>query len=174
MKQQKLVIVGDIVNTHGLRGEVRVLSNSDFKKERFTVGNELCIMDKSKKVVATVVIEKYRVHKTFDLLTFKDKYNIQDVEQFKSMQLAIPKEKIRALTEDEGYYFDDITSCVVYQADILVGKVYKIIPMQAYDLWYIKRAGKKDLLLPFTDQFVKSIDVENGTIEVELLEGMDD
>ncbi|MGL5041650.1 MAG: ribosome maturation factor RimM [Culicoidibacterales bacterium] len=174
MKKIKYVVVGDIVNTHGLKGEVRILSDSDFKKERFTIGNELFIRDKQKNIITSVTIAKYRVHKNFDLLTFVGMENIADVEKYKSFQLCISRDLIRDLTEGEGYYFDDITACDVFEGEQLIGKVYKIIPMQSYDLWYIKRPGKKDILLPFTGQFVKRIEIEQQKIYVELLEGMNE
>jgi 16S rRNA processing protein RimM len=174
MKDIKYVVVGDIVNTHGLKGEVRILSDSDFKKERFQIGNELFIRDKRNNIVTSVVVSKYRVHKNFDLLTFEGMDNISEVEKYKTFQLCIAKDTIRDLTEDEGYYFDDITACDILENGQLIGNVHKIIPMQSYDLWYIKRQGKKDILLPFTSQFVKEILIEQKQIYVELLEGMTD
>jgi len=174
MKNSKYVIIGDIVNTHGTRGELRVLSDSDFKDERFVIGNKFMILNKEYEVVEEVILLAYRVHKNFDLVSFENFGNINLVEKYKGHYLALPKSVIRDLLVDEGYYFSEIQACTVIDNNAeIIGNVYKIVTMPTYDLWYIKRAGKKDLLLPFTDQFVKQIDIEKKQIIIELLSGME-
>lgn len=174
MKQPEMIIVGDIVNTHGLRGELKILSDSDFKSERFVINNKFYILDKKKQILETVILTNYRTHKNFDLLTFANKPSIQDVEQYKGLYLAIKRDTARDLADDEGYYHSEIIACDIYnQNDVYLGKVYKIADTPAYDLWYIKRDGKKDLIVPFTENFVTEIDIEHKKIIVNLLEGME-
>lgn len=60
------VNVGKIVNMHGIKGEVKVLSQSDFTAERFQPGNELLIQSGTEENI--VKIKTYRVHKNFHLL----------------------------------------------------------------------------------------------------------
>jgi len=173
LKKQAFIIVGDIVNTHGLQGEVRVLSDSDFKAERFVKGQVFYILDRSGRVIDSVQLANYRTHKNFDLLTFANKHSINDVEAYKGQALAINKTDARVLEENEGYYYAEIMACNVYnESDELIGQVHKIDPTPAYDLWYIKRIGKKDIIIPFTENFVKSIDIEAHKIIVHLIEGM--
>ncbi|GBU10459.1 ribosome maturation factor RimM [Erysipelotrichaceae bacterium] len=174
MKQVELVYIGDIVNTHGLNGELRILSDSDFKEERFRSGAKLQILDDQGTFVEHVEIQKYRVHKNFDLLTFKGKDHISHAERYKGMQLAVLKSSVGELAEDDGYYFSDIRQCDVYDIEnILIGQVDKIVAMPSYDLWYIKREGKKELLVPYTEQFIKKVDIPNKRIDIDILEGLD-
>jgi len=174
MDKKALIIVGDIVNTHGLQGEVKVLSDSDFKAERFVKGHEFYVVNKQGVIIDRVIVAKYRTHKNFDLLTFKDKHSINDVEQYKGHALAIDKADVRALDPNEGYYHTDIMASKIYdENDVFIGIVHKITSTPAYDLWYIKREGKKDLVLPFTAHFVRTIDAANKKIIVHLIEGMD-
>jgi len=174
MTKKERIIVGDIVNTHGLQGEVKVLSDSDFKAERFVKGHEFYIVDKAQRIVDHVTLVNYRTHKNFDLLTFQDKRSIHDVEHYKGLFLAIDKADARPLSEAEGYYYSEIMMSDVYSDDgVFIGRIHKINETPAYDLWYVKREGKKDLIIPFTDNFVKTIDVENKKIVVHLIEGMD-
>jgi 16S rRNA processing protein RimM len=174
MKKHAFIIVGDIVNTHGLQGEVRVLSDSDFKAERFVKGQSFYIIDTAGAVIDRVTLTKYRTHKNFDLLTFEGKPSINDVESYKGYALAIDKAEARPLDATEGYYYAEIMASNVYnEAGVFIGQVHKIDPTPAYDLWYIKRTGKKDIIIPFTEHFVKSIDTEADKIIVHLIEGME-
>ena len=174
MDQIDLIIIGDLVNTHGLRGEVKILSDSDFKEERFIKGNTLLVVDNNKKVLLEVKIKSYRTHKNFDLLTFEGLDSIQDVEKYKGCQVAIYRDAARDLADEEGYYHAEILACDIYdQENNFVGNVHKIVATPAYDLWYIKRAGLKDLILPFVEAFVEDIDITNKKIVIQLIEGME-
>jgi len=174
MSKKEHIIVGDIVITHGLQGEVKVLSDSDFKDERFIKGQQFYIVNEAKNIVDYVTLRTYRVHKNFDLLTFEDKQSISDVEHYKGLFLAIDISNVRKLTVSEGYYYTDIISNAVYneQGDF-IGHIYKISETPAYDLWYVKREGKTDLIVPFNDHFVRSVDILHKKVVIHLIEGMD-
>ena len=72
--------VGKIVNTQGLRGEVRVISTTDFAEERYKKGTELAIF-KDGEFLTFVMVASHRRHKNFDLLTFEGMNRIEDVEK---------------------------------------------------------------------------------------------
>ncbi len=74
--------VGKIVNTQGLRGEVRVISTTDFAEERYKKGTELAIF-KDGEFLTFVTVASHRRHKNFDLLTFEGMNRIEDVEKYK-------------------------------------------------------------------------------------------
>ena len=70
-----LIYIGDIVNTHGIKGEVRILSDFKYKKDVFKKGNYVYVgYDKDK-----LKLNSYRVHKNFDMVTFEGINNINDV-----------------------------------------------------------------------------------------------
>ena len=162
--------VGKIVNTHALQGEVRVISNSDFKEERFKVGSELFIDYNDSYIPVT--IKSHRVNKNFDLLKFVDMYHINDVEKFKGCEILVDAANLSAL-DDEEYYFYEIIGCVVKTIDgMILGEVIDIIQTGANDVWVIKRKGEKDVLIPYIYDVVKAVDIENKTITIELLEGL--
>src|SRR5690625_7095920 len=77
----KMFNVGEIVNTHGIRGEVKVFRISDFK-DRFEVGKDLYLVQKNKPV-QKVVIRSQRLHKGFILLKFEGYSDLNDVEGLK-------------------------------------------------------------------------------------------
>ena len=81
--------VGTIVNTHGIRGEVRVMVTSDFADERFQPGNTVYLFPQGATSPVAVEIARHRRHKNFELLTFVGMENINDVEQFKGAAIKV-------------------------------------------------------------------------------------
>ncbi|WP_040980070.1 ribosome maturation factor RimM [Oceanobacillus jeddahense] len=168
MHTEKLKI-GKIVNTHGIRGEVKVLRITDFE-ERFTPGNEVIITSEQRDI--TLTIDSHRIHKGFDLITFKDYTNVNDVEQWKGMNLYIDQSQAEELEED-AYYYHEIIGCQVQTVEgEELGKVKEILSPGANDVWVVQRPGKKDLLLPYIEDVVKKVNTQDGIISVELMEGM--
>src|SRR6185437_13521204 len=96
--------VGKIVNTHGIQGEVRIISKTDFVQERFKAGNQLFLFMDEKKEPTSLTIASHRTHKNFELLTFEGLQNINSVEKFKGGMLKIPESQLTPLEENE-YYF---------------------------------------------------------------------
>ena len=86
--------VGKIVNTHGVKGEIRVVSRTDFPEERYKVGNTLYISNEKGGEPFPVKITSHRQHKTFDLLTFEGYGNVNEVEQFKGSLLKVPEDQL--------------------------------------------------------------------------------
>jgi len=162
--------VGKIVNTHALQGEVRVISNSDFKEERFKKGSKLFIDFNDELVPVTV--KSHRVNKNFDLVKFVDLCHINDVEKYKGCELLVDAENLSELNEEE-FYFYEIIGCVVKttEGDEL-GEIIDIIQTGANDVWVIKRKGEKDLLIPYIENVVKGVDIENKSVVIELVEGL--
>ncbi|WP_202080087.1 ribosome maturation factor RimM [Caldalkalibacillus salinus] len=174
----KFYKVGKIVNTHGVRGEVRVVTTSDFAEERYQPGKRLFYFtggQNQDQEGVPLVIKSYRQHKSFDLLSFEDHPSINDVEGYKGGFLKVAEDDRETLEEGE-YYYDQIIGCDVLteEGDIL-GTVKEILSPGANDVWVIKRKERgKDVLIPYIDDVVKSIDVEHKQIVVTLIEGLVD
>ncbi|MGE7940916.1 ribosome maturation factor RimM [Lysinibacillus xylanilyticus] len=165
--------VGRIVNTHGIRGEVRVLSTTDFEEERFVVGNKLAAFKKDDKKPTWVTIESMRRHKNFILLTFEGMHNINLVEPFKEGMLKVTKDQMSddLLAENE-YFFHDIVGCsVVSEEGETIGAVVDILQTGANDVWVVKGA-KKEHYIPYIEDIVKEIDVDDKKIVIHVMEGL--
>lgn len=165
--------VGKIINTHGIRGEVRVLSTSDFTDERFMPGNALYLFDKG-ELVKEVIVKTHRKHKQFDLLSFEKLEDINIIEGFKGFDIKISEDQQQDL-EDGSYYYHQIIGLDAVTLDgEKIGKISEILAPGANDVWVVKRKGKKELLLPVIDDVIKKVDLEQGLVVVDLLEGLDD
>ncbi|QZD59727.1 ribosome maturation factor RimM [Bacillus pumilus] len=166
--------VGKIVNTHGVRGEVRVVSKTDFPEERYKKGSVLYIFKQGQGEPLKVTVASHRQHKQFDLLTFEEISSLNEAEQLKESILKVEKEHLGSLREGE-FYFHQIIGCEVYdEEDQLVGQIKEILTPGANDVWVVGRKGKKDALIPYIPSVVKKIDISSKTVHIEVMEGLID
>ena len=169
---QKWFKVGKIVNTHGIRGEVRVVSSTDFPEERYKKGSILYIFKKDAKEPIEVTVQSSRQHKNFYLLTFADHNTIESVEPYKEGLLKISEEQMGTLNEGE-YYYHEIIGCTVRTSEgEEIGLVKEILSPGANDVWVIKGKAGKEVLIPYIDDVVKEIDVETKVITIDPMEGL--
>ena len=155
--------VGKIVNTQGLKGEVRVVSTTDFADDRYQKGVELALF-RDGEFEKLLTIKSHRRHKNFDLLTFEDHPRIEDVEGYRDCLLKVSSDAL-----DEVVGLEIITD----EGESL-GKVSEILSPGSNDVWVVKQKGKKDLLIPFIEPVVYKIDKENKQAFIHVLEGLFD
>ncbi len=164
--------VGKIVNTHGIRGEVRVISSTDFPEERYAVGNKLSLFKANEKSPLVLTVASHRQHKNFDLLTFEGFLTIEMVEGFRDGILKVSENQLSDLEGNE-YYFHEIMDCVVYDlAGQELGVVTDILQTGANDVWTVTPAKGKAHYIPYIEDVVKEIDVEQKKIIIDALDGL--
>lgn len=147
------IYVGKIVNTHALKGEVRLISNFEYKDRVFIVGNSLYIGN-SKCIEE---IETYRVHKQFDMIKFKGIDYINDVLKYKGCNVYIKKDNLN-LNDDE-LLDSEYLEMDLYNNELLIGRISE----------YRCDNGNKiirvnDKLIPYNKDFITKIDKENKKI----------
>ena len=167
--------VGKIVNTQGIRGEVRVISKTDFSEERYKKGNELFLFQENKKPIS-LIVKSHRKHKNFDILSFEEHPNINDVEKYRDGILKITKDQQGELEENAFYYHEIIGLEVFDEEGISLGTVKEILTPGANDVWVIgqNKKGQKDILIPYIESVVRKVDVANKRVDVEIPEGLID
>lgn len=163
--------VGKIVNTHGIRGEVRVISQTDFPEERYRKGQRLTLF-RENKAPLELTVAGHRKHKNFDLLTFEGYPTINDVESLRDGILKVSKDELSELTENEYYYHEIIGLTVIDEQARELGKIKEILSPGANDVWVVQRKGKKDALIPYIESVVKQIDLDKGEVHIEIPEGL--
>ena len=152
----KYINVGKLVNTHGLKGEVRILSDFRHKKNVFKKGMKLYIGKKKEEFT----INTYRFHKIYDMVTFDGYNNINDIEYLKGLNVYINEDDL--ILEDEIYSGKLIDFIVIYE-NKEIGRVTQIIDTPANE---VIRVGEK-ILIPYVDEFIEKIDLENKIIYVK-------
>lgn len=167
----KFYKVGKIVNTHGIRGEVRVIPTTDFVEERFAPKAKLYIEMPDENQEVTV--QSARPHKGMMIVKFSGFDNINDVEKFRNHQLLVSEEDQEPL-EDGAYYYHQIIGLKVKTVDGReLGTIKEILSSGANDVWVVQRPNQKDLLLPKIDDVVKDVNLDDGVVTVELMEGLE-
>jgi 16S rRNA processing protein RimM len=174
MQSIEFLKVGRLVNTHGIRGEVRVLVDTDFPEKRFASGSKVLLQHPSLSEPLELTVESSRPHKNVLLVKFAEWNNINQAEPFKGGQLVVRIGD--ALPNEEGeYYFHQIIGCeVVTTEGRLVGKVKEILPLPANDVWVVQPRAGKEILIPYIESIVKHVDVANKRITIEWMEGLGD
>ncbi|NJP36377.1 ribosome maturation factor RimM [Alkalicoccus luteus] len=165
--------VGKIVNTHGIRGEVRVISRTDFPERRYRTGAVLTAFDSSGATVS-LTVSSWRQHKNFDLLTFEEIQGVTEAEALKERILKIEKSSLEddELADGEFYYHDIIGLQAYDEAGNRIGTVKEILQPGANDVWVLD-TEKGELLLPYIEDVVLSVNQRDGFITVRIPEGLE-
>lgn len=156
------IYVGKIVNTHGIKGELRIKDNLTTKQrdEIFKIGSNLIIDDKAYKITS------YRVHKDYDMVTFLGFTNINEVLFLKGKSVYKSKDEINL--KDEDILDSELITYKVITTNKKVGKILDI--EETGNNYKILRLliNKKQVLVPYHKDFVK-IDSNKKEVIVKLL-----
>ncbi len=161
--------IGQIANTHGLKGELKVRPYTETAKRFEALTSILIDFDGNLKEYK---IESVRYQKDVILLKLQGVDVIEDAEKLKGFSIKIPREDAKQLEENE-FFIADLIGLEVYQDDF-IGIVDDVFEAGGSDVYVIKRKGKKDLLLPAIGSVIKKIDIEGRRIDVEIPRGLDD
>lgn len=170
---QQLFNVGKVVNTHGIRGELKVVPQTDFPDLRFRKGSELLLFDPESQRTVPVTVEVARDQKKMFIVKFKQFDEINQVERYKGWLLKVSEEHRGGELEEDEFYYHEIVGCkVVTEEEELLGTVSEILSPGANDVWVVQPAKGKPILIPYIEDVVLSVDVDNRTIVVRLMEGL--
>lgn len=153
------ISVAEIINTHGIKGALKVKSLSDNDK-RFDKGSKLILDGK------TLTIESSFKHKGSVVLKFEEFNDINEVEKFIGHELTIDEADLGDLKEGE-YYLFDLVGLEVFENGQKLGFIKDIITGVYPNDVYIIESGGKEVYFPALKATVKNIDLDNKKIEVE-------
>lgn len=158
------IYLGEIVNTHGIKGEVRIVSDFKFKNDVFKIGKNLYVGNSKVKEI----INTYRVHKNYDMVTFKGINDINDVLKYKGKKVYIMREEF----EFNGILDEDVIGLEVFSKDKKIGIVEDILKSNAHPILEVKNDKNVISYIPFIDEFVLNVDLKNKRIDIEEIEGL--
>ena len=159
------VYIGKIVNTHGIKGELRIRSNFLKKDRVFKKGFTLYLGDEKKPEV----INTYRPHKEFDMVTFEGYNNINQVLDYLKLKVYAKKEDIE-LKEDE-YILEELVGLDVIEEGLNLGKVSEIVYNNSNILLYVI-GEKTNFYIPNNPNFIKKVNLDKNEIIVENAKGL--
>jgi 16S rRNA processing protein RimM len=157
------IYIGKVVSTHGIKGELRIISDFEFKDKCFGIGKKLIIDDKE------YIIKSYRVHKNFDMVTLNDYKDINEVLFLLKKNVYVLKSDL--ILDDTEILDEDLIKFEVISDDGRIGKIT--------DIFYASETNKilrvlldKEVLIPFNSPMIKEINKEKKQVIVSLIEGM--
>jgi len=166
---QKYFEVGQIVNTFGVKGLLKVKPFTD-NVERFEELETVYICKKNEMKQAK--IEEVSYHKGMVLLKIKGIDDLNEAEKYKGLFLKIERKDAKKLPEGT-YFIADLIGLDVYtDNEKYLGKVDDIFQTGSNDVYVIKDELGKQILLPGIPDVLKKIDLENERITVHLLKGL--
>lgn len=168
---ENLLQVGAILDTHGLRGEVKVFPTTD-DPGRYDYLEDVILEDKSGKQI-TLVVEKVRYFKNLVIVKFKDLDNINDVEQYKKCNLYVTRENAVELEADEYFVADLIGLMAKTDEGEELGQIKDVLTTGANDV-YVIDTKEGELLVPAIHDCVQEVDLEAGVMMLHLLPGLRD
>ena len=157
------VYIGKIVNTHGIKGELRILSDFEFKDKAFKVNSEIYI-DNEKHI-----IKSYRRHKNYDMITIDNYNNINDVLYL--LKKKVYKMKNELDLSDEEILDSDLLTYKVIDKNKNCG-IIKEIFLASPTNKIMRVLFDKEVLIPINSPMIKKIDKKLKIVEVELIDGM--
>ena len=160
------VRIGKIVNTHGIKGELRILSDFKFKDRVFVQNRRIYIGEDKEEHIIT----SYRHHKVFDMITLAGFDDINEVLRFKNKDVFVKKTDL-SLGKKEFLDEDLINLNIIFNNEE-VGYVVAVRQINPKNKIIEAMINNKVTLIPYHDDFVKDIDLDKKTIELNLIEGM--
>lgn len=167
--KEELLEVGQIVNTYGIKGYVKVVPFTD-DITRFEKLKTIYVERKNK--LEELNIENVKYSKNLVLLKFKGIDDINDVMIYKNCYLKINRKDAVKLDENAYFIVDLIGSEVYTTKGALLGKLDDVFPTGSNDVYVVKDELGKQILLPAISDVVKSVDVKNKKIIVNLIDGL--
>ena len=151
-----MIKIGKVTNTHGLKGEIRILSHFKYKDVIFKIGNVIYINNEA------LEINSYRVHKEYDMVTLKGYNNIDNVLKFKGKNVYIDENDYRF----PGILNEELIGLDVYENDKYIGKITDVITNNYQELIVIDNK----YLIPYVSEFIKEI--KKDKVQINLIKGL--
>ena len=160
------ILIGKIINTHGVKGELKIDVYTDFIDERFKKDSKIYIGEKHDEVI----VNEYRMHNGFMLLSLKDFDDINLILKYKNMNIYKSSDDIKPLTD--GFYFRDLKDLDVYSENEKVGVVLYCESGISSNFIRVLTNDNREVLVPILKNFILNVDLKNNRINVIKMEGL--
>lgn len=162
--------IGEIVGSHGVRGEVKVYSHTDFPERFFDLET---VKARKGKLTRSFHVEKVRRHKNFFIILFAEVASRNQAEELQGWELVV--EVKNAVPLPPGHYYDfQLLGLEVWNilTNSVLGTIVEVLHLPANAVYRVENSQGKSLLIPALRQVVKRVDLENRRMDIEPLEGL--
>ena len=150
---------GEIVTTHGVRGEVKVLSWLDSPEM-------LCEFDRCRISGREYVMDSVRVQKTCNLVKLRGVDTMEEAQKLRGKTMELYREDI----SDELIFAAELVDVEVYADGACIGKIKEVLDYPGNSVYVVQ--GEREYLIPAVKEFILSTDLERNQMQVKLLKGM--
>ncbi len=157
-----LIYIGKITSFHGVKGEIRIKSDFDYKEKAFKIGNNIYMDNK------TYTIKSYRRHKDYEMITIEGYNDLNSVSFLKNKKVYIDKNTLHL--EKKELLEKDYIGLQVISNEKDFGFVKNIYKISLKKKIFVVEYKEKEVLIPF--ELIKKIDIENKKIYIEYVEGL--
>jgi len=175
MLQHSYLHVGDILGTHGLKGALTVFSHT--RPATAVAGYSCWWIGKTAESAKSYPVRRCWQHGKRTLAELEDIHDCNQAGQLKGLKIWIPASEVDI--DDDAFLWQDLIGCEVIRHDsgVLLGTVKALEEYGAQDNLLVQTADDAEIagewLIPFTEQIVLGVDLDENLIEVDLPEGMD-
>lgn len=163
--------VGQIVNTHGLRGEVKVVAWTDAPEVFETLATVYTDTRTGQRCALKIDHLKYQSRRL--IVKFGGVDTIEEAEKLKGQVLYVDRAQLGE--PEEGYYICDLLGIrVLTEEGVELGKISEVFSTGANSVYVVKPPQGRDILLPVIPDVVKSVDIDEEVCVVHLIEGLVD
>ncbi|HEY7343132.1 MAG TPA: ribosome maturation factor RimM [Ktedonobacterales bacterium] len=163
------IAVGEIVGAFGIRGEVKVLPQTDFP-DRFARTPTLYLGDAR----APRAVQSARQHQRIVLLKLDGVDDATTAQRLRGLTLWIPEAERMPLTDDQFYLHDVVGLKVVHVNGQPLGEVVNFITGSGNDLFVVGATSGREVLLPAVREFIRELDIPGGVLRVDPIPGLFD
>jgi 16S rRNA processing protein RimM len=168
--KEDFVLIGKIAGAHGVRGTIRIQSYAE-SLEIFEPGTDILVISPG-KIETRCKISWIKPHSRGALLTLREVSSREQAKALVGSELYVEKVKFPKL-ENGTYYWFELIGLNVYTLDNrYIGRLESIIETTANDVYVVKKYDG-EILIPALKSVVKSIDIEQKIMRVELPEGLE-
>ena len=155
----KFIEAGEIVTTHGVRGEVKVLCWLDDPEM-------LCEFDRCRIDGKEFVMDQVRVQKTCNLVKLRGIDTMEAAQAMRGKKIELYREDI----DDEVIFAAELIGVEVYADDRKIGNIAEVLDYPGNSVYVVR--GEHEYMIPAVNQFILSTDMEKNEMRVRLIEGM--
>ena len=160
--KQNLIDAGEIVTTHGVRGEIKVMSWLD--SPEMLCDFERCCIDGTEYTISNC-----RVQKSCNLVKIQGIDSMEDAQAMRGKIIQL----YRADISDDVIFAVELLGVDVYSNDIQIGKITNVLDYPGNSVYVVGDETKKDLyMIPAVKEFILSTDLDQNMMQVKLIEGM--